>query len=164
MGITWIQEYISSCCVRFFIHFVVTYNMDVVYMIHLRATGVIDNGGTVNWTRTYQITGVAKRMNTSVDVAAESNEFTCLMPLDRPKVVPTFCPIDFYIQTTSLVVGLHLNFVLDYISVIVHGVMKHLNQLNQGLPLAPVKFCTNAPLQALPYKHHLIGVCSGADL
>ncbi|KAH0721589.1 hypothetical protein KY284_006619 [Solanum tuberosum] len=147
--------------------------MDVVYMIHLRATGVIDTGGTVNWTRTYQIAGVAKRMNTSVSVAAESNEFTCLMSLDRPKVVPTFWPIDFYIQTTSLVgrlimyccffltdeVGLHLNFVLDYISVTVHGAMKHLNQLNQGLPLVPVKFCTNAPLQALSYKHHLRGVC-----
>ncbi|KAH0722724.1 hypothetical protein KY290_005376 [Solanum tuberosum] len=94
--------------------------MDVVYMIHQRATGVIDNGGTVNWTRTYQIAGVAKRMNTPVSMAAESNEFTCLMSLDRPK---------------------------------------HLNQLNQGLPLVPVKFCTNAPLQALSYKHHLRGVC-----
>uniref|UniRef100_M0ZUH2 Translation initiation factor eif-2b alpha subunit n=1 Tax=Solanum tuberosum TaxID=4113 RepID=M0ZUH2_SOLTU len=97
------EEYINRCCVRFFIHFVVTYNMDVVYMIHRRATGVIDNGGTVNWTRTYHIAGVAKRMNTSVSVAAESNEFTCLMSLDRPKVMPTFFPIDFYIQTTSLV-------------------------------------------------------------
>ncbi|KAH0682244.1 hypothetical protein KY289_019996 [Solanum tuberosum] len=85
------EEYISSCCVRFFIHFAVTYNMDVVYMIHLRATGVIDNGGTVNWTRAYQIVGVAKRMNTSVSVAAE--------------------------------MGLQLNFVLDYISVTVHGVV-----------------------------------------
>ncbi|KAH0713936.1 hypothetical protein KY289_009895 [Solanum tuberosum] len=81
------EKYISSCCVRFFIHFVVTYNMDVVYMIHRRATGVIDNGGTVNWTRTYHIAGVAKRMNTSVSVAAESNEFTCLMSLDRPKAL-----------------------------------------------------------------------------
>ncbi|XP_015167050.1 uncharacterized protein [Solanum tuberosum] len=81
------EEYINRCCVRFFIHFVVTYNMDVVYMIHRRATGVIDNGGTVNWTRTYHIAGVAKRMNTSVSVAAESNEFTCLMSLDRPKAL-----------------------------------------------------------------------------
>ncbi|KAH0653933.1 hypothetical protein KY289_031611 [Solanum tuberosum] len=33
------------------------------------------------------IAGVAKRMNTSVSVAAESNEFTCLMSLDRPKAL-----------------------------------------------------------------------------
>uniref|UniRef100_M1A229 UDP-3-O-[3-hydroxymyristoyl] glucosamine N-acyltransferase n=1 Tax=Solanum tuberosum TaxID=4113 RepID=M1A229_SOLTU len=167
------DDYISGCFVRLFLHFVVACIMDVVYMIHLWTTGVIDNGGAVNWTRTYQIAGVAKRMNTSVSAAVESYKFTRLMSLDRPKVVPTFCPIDFYIQRTSLVgrlirnnffsltdeMGLHLNFVLDYISTIVHGVMKHLNQLNQGLPLVLVKFCTNPPFQALSYKYQPRGVC-----
>ncbi|KAH0743037.1 hypothetical protein KY290_031030 [Solanum tuberosum] len=167
------DDYISGCFVRLFLHFVVAYNMDVVYMIHLWTTGVIDNGGAVNWTRTYQIARVAKRMNTSVSAVVESYKFTRLMSLDRPKVVPTFCPIDFFIQRTSLVdllirnnffsltdeVGLHLNFVLDYISTIVHGVMKHLNQLNQGLPLVLVKFCTNPPFQALSYKYQPRGVC-----
>ncbi|KAH0734302.1 hypothetical protein KY285_010009 [Solanum tuberosum] len=167
------DEYISGCFVRLFLHFVVAYNMDVVYMIHVWTTGVIDNGGAINWTRTYQIAGVAKRMNTSVSVAVESYKSSRLMSLDRPKVVPTFCPIDFYIQRTSLVdrlirnnffsltdeVGLHLNFVLDYISTIIHGVMKHLNQLNQGLHLVLVKFCTNPPFQELSYKYQPRGVC-----
>ncbi|KAH0666422.1 hypothetical protein KY285_027628 [Solanum tuberosum] len=129
-----------------------------------------------SWTvifKEYQMAGVAKRTNTLVSVTAENYKFTCLMSLDRPEVVPTDCPIDFYIQTTSLVgrrirycvfsltdeVGLHLNFVLDDISVTVHGVMKHLNQLNQGLPLVPVKFCTDAPFQALSYKHQSGEVC-----
>ncbi|KAH0641940.1 hypothetical protein KY290_035202 [Solanum tuberosum] len=80
------EKYIRGCYVRLFLHFVVIYNMDVVYMIHLWAIGVIDNAGAVTWKRTYQIAGVAKRMNTSVSVATESYKLTCLMSLDRPKL------------------------------------------------------------------------------
>lgn len=74
-------------------------------------------------------------MNTSVSMAVEIYKLTCLTSLDRPKVVPTICPNNFTSPLTirycffSLTdeVGLHLNFILDYISGTVHGVMKHLN-------------------------------------
>lgn len=97
----------------------------------------------VNWTRTHQIAFIAKRMNTSVFVAAESYKLTCLMPQDSPKAVPALCLTDFSIPSFSLVGQL----------------IRYFNLLNQELLLRIVKLCTNPLLQALSYKHHLSGVC-----
>lgn len=55
--------------------------------------------------------------------------------------------------------GLHLNFILDYTPATVYGVIRHLNLLNQGLPLVLLKLSTNPLFKALSYKSHPRGVC-----